>query len=85
MTTPGLLELVCPLSLHTATKSCAGLGSGSDLAFRCLTPRDTGGPCSHLQLDITVVAVFFHKKHKIMVDWVTLYTENSEVKQKSIC
>ena len=64
MTTPGPLELVCPLSLHTATKSCAGLGSGSDLAFRCLTPRDTGGPCSHLQLDITVGAVFFIKNTK---------------------
>ena len=62
MTTPGLLELVCPLSLHTATKCCAGLGSVSDRVSRCLIPRDTGGPRSHF--DITVGAVFFIKKHK---------------------
>ena len=84
VTTPGPLELVCPLSLHTATKCCAGLGSGSDWVFRCLIPRDTGGPCSHLWFDIIVGAVFFIK-NTIMVDWVTLYTENSEVKQKSTC
>ena len=79
MATPGSLELVYSLSLYTATKSCAGLGSGSGLAFRCLTPQGTGGPCSHSQ----TWSQFFHKKtQKIMVDCQLIYTENSKINKK---